>query len=154
MAADANRAVATNRRARFNFHILETFEAGLVLRGSEIKSIRDGQINIAEAYVQIRDGEAWLHNAHVAPYKAAGVYGQHDPVRSRKLLLKKAEIARIGSEVDRQRLTVVPLRVYIKNRVAKVQIGLARGKRQADRRETIRRRDTEREIARAMRSRT
>lgn len=153
MAQKANNdsTIATNRRARFNYEILDTFEAGIVLTGSEIKSLRARHMTIAEGYVQIRDGEAWLHNANIAQYPAAGPFGQHETTRSRKLLLKKKEIAHIEREMQKARLTIVPLRVYIKGRVAKVLIGLGRGKRQVDRRETIKRRDADREIGRAMR---
>ena len=150
-AKASDSTIATNRRARFNYEILDTFEAGIVLTGSEIKSVRARHVTISEAYVQVRNGEAWLHNAHIAPYPAAGPFGQHEPTRSRKLLLKKKEIAQIEREMQKARLTIVPLRLYIKGRVAKVLIGLGRGKRQVDRRETIKRRDADREIGRAMR---
>lgn len=145
--------MATNRRARFNYSILETFEAGIVLTGSEIKSVRAGHANIAEAYVQVRDGQAWLHNAHISHYLAAGPMDQHEPTRARKLLLHKEQIRKIALEIQRQQLTVVPLRVYIKGRVAKVEIALAKGKRQVDRRETIKKRDAAREMSRAMKTR-
>jgi SsrA-binding protein len=151
--SDPQRSLATNRRARYDYFINETFEAGLVLRGSEIKSAREGRINIAEGYVYLRDGEAWLENAHIAQYVPAGVHGQHDPIRPRKLLLSKKQIRYLDEQVHRDGQTVVPLKVYIKNRVAKLQIGLARGKRQRDRRNTIRERDAKREMDRAVRSR-
>lgn len=151
--SDTQRALATNRRARYNYFINETFEAGMVLLGSEIKSAREGRINIAEGYVYIKNGEAWLENANIAPYAPAGVHGQHDPVRPRKLLLSKKQLRYLDEQVHRDRLTVVPLKVYIKNRVAKLLIGLAKGKRQVDRRNTIKERDAKREIDRAMRSR-
>lgn len=146
--------IATNRRARFDYEILETFEAGMVLTGSEIKSVRASHMTIAEGYVQVRNGEAWLHSANIAPYAAAGDFDQHDPIRTRKLLLKKKEIAHIEREMQKARLTIVPLKVYIKGRRAKMLIGLGRGKRQVDRRETIKRRDADREIGRAMRVKT
>ena len=150
--SDSQRALATNRRARYDYFINETFEAGMVLLGSEIKSAREGRINIAEGYVYIKDGESWLENANIAAYAPAGEHGQHDPVRPRKLLLKKKQISYLGDQVPRDGLTVVPLKVYIKNRVAKLLIGLAKGKRQIDRRNTIKERDAKREIDRAMRS--
>ena len=150
--SDSQRALATNRRARYDYFINETFEAGMVLLGSEIKSAREGRINIAEGYVYIKDGEAWLENDNIAAYAPAGEHGQHDPVRPRKLLLKKKQISYLGDQVHRDGLTVVPLKVYIKNRVAKLLIGLAKGKRQVDRRNTIKERDAKREIDRAMRS--
>lgn len=143
--------IATNRRARFNYAILETFEAGMVLTGSEIKSVRARHMTIAEGYVQVRNGEAWLHSANIAPYAAAGEYDQHDPIRVRKLLLKKKEIVHIQREMQKARLTIVPLKVYIKGRRAKMLIGLGKGKNQVDRRETIKQRDSDREIGRAMR---
>ena len=149
----SQRALATNRRARYDYFISETFEAGMVLLGSEIKSAREGRINIAEGYVYIKDGEAWLENANIAPYGPAGEHGQHDPTRPRKLLLKKKQLNYLDEQVHRDGLTVIPLKVYIKNRVAKLLIGLAKGKRQVDRRNTIRERDAKREIDRAMRTR-
>ncbi|MCZ6539127.1 MAG: SsrA-binding protein SmpB [Chloroflexi bacterium] len=152
--SDSQRALATNRRARYNYFINETFEAGMVLLGSEIKSAREGRINIAEGYVYIKNGEAWLENANIAQYAPAGVHGQHDPTRPRKLLLKKKQLKYLDEQVHRDGQTVIPLKVYIKNRVAKLLIGLAKGKRQVDRRNTIKERDAKREIDRAMRSRT
>ena len=147
------RALATNRRARYDYFIKETFEAGMVLLGSEIKSARAGRINIAEGYVYIKSGEAWLENANIAAYAPAGERGQHDPTRSRKLLLNKKQLNYLDDQVHRDGQTLVPLKVYIKNRVAKLLIGLAKGKRQVDRRNTIKERDAKREIERAMRSR-
>ncbi len=153
MPESASSAITTNRRARYDYEILETFEAGIVLTGSEIKSIRQGRVNIREAYAQVKNGEMWLYNAHISPYNAAGPFGQHDPVRPRKLLLHRSQIARIGFEVDRQRITLVPLRLYISRRRAKVELALAKGKRQYDRRETIKQRDAKREMDRALKSR-
>jgi SsrA-binding protein len=146
--------ISTNRRARFNYEILETFEAGIVLTGSEIKSVRARHVNIAEAYVQVRNGEAWMHNANIAQYPAAGPFGQHETTRPRKLLLHRKQLREIQDQVNRQRLSVIPLRMYIKGRVAKVLIGLGRGKTQVDRRETIKQRDAQREMSRAMRVKT
>ena len=151
--SDPQRSLATNRRARYNYFINETFEAGLVLRGSEIKSAREGRINIAEGYVYVTNGEAWLENAHIAQYAPAGAHGQHDPTRPRKLLLSKKQIRHLDEQVHRDGQTVVPLKVYIRNRVAKLQIGLAKGKHQRDRRNTIKERDAKREMDRAVRSR-
>ncbi len=143
--------MATNRRVRFDYHLLDDFEAGLVLRGSEIKSIRDGKIDISNAFVRVSDGEAWLMNAYIAPYEAAGVWSQHDPLRERKLLLHRREIEFLQSRVEQDRLTIIVQRIYIARGVAKAAISLARGKRHEDRRETIKRRDQERDIARALR---
>jgi SsrA-binding protein len=149
---DTQRALATNRRARYDYFINETFEAGMVLLGSEIKSAREGRINIAEGYVYIKNGEAWLENANIAAYAPAGQNGQHDPVRPRKLLLKKKQLEYLDDQIHRDGQTVVPLKVYIKNRVAKLLVGVAKGKRQVDRRNTIKERDAKREMDRAIRS--
>ena len=143
--------MATNRRVRYDYHLLDDFEAGLVLKGSEIKSIRDAKVDISNAYVRISDGEAWLVNAYIAPYEAAGVWTQHEPLRERKLLLHRKEIEFLRGRVEQQGLTIVVQRIYIVRGVAKVAISLARGKRHEDRREAIRRRDQERDMARAMR---
>ena len=143
--------MATNRRVRFDYHLLDDFEAGIVLKGSEIKSIRDAKVDISNAYVRVSDGEAWLVNAYIARYEAAGVWVQHEPLRERKLLLHRKEIDFLQGRVEQQGLTIVVQRVYIVRGVAKVAISLARGKRHEDRREAIRRRDQEREMARAMR---
>ncbi len=143
--------MATNRRVRFDYHLLDDFEAGLVLRGSEIKSIRNAKVDISNAYVRITDGEAWLVNAYIAPYEAAGVWTQHEPLRDRKLLLHRKEIEYLQGRVEQQGLTIVVQRIYIVRGVAKVAISLARGKTYGDRRDTIRRRDQERDMARAMR---
>ncbi len=142
---------ATNRRVRFDYHLLDDFEAGIVLKGSEIKSIRDAKVDISNAYVRISDDEAWLMNAYIAPYEAAGVWTQHEPLRERKLLLRRKEIEFLRGRVEQQGLTIVVQRVYIVRGVAKVAISLARGKTHGDRRESIRRRDQERDMARAMR---
>jgi SsrA-binding protein len=149
---DTQRALATNRRARYDYFIKETFEAGMVLLGSEIKSAREGRINIAEGYVYIKDGEAWLENANIAAYGPAGADGQHEATRPRKLLLKKKQLAYLDDQSHRDGQTIVPLKVYIKNRVAKLLIGVGKGKRQIDRRNTIKERDAKREMDRAIRS--
>ncbi len=143
--------MATNRRVRYDYHLLDDFEAGLALKGSEIKSIRDGKIDVSNAYVRVTNGEAWLMNAYIAPYQAAGVWSQHEPMRERKLLLHRREIEFLRSRVEQERLTIVVQRIYIARGVAKAAISLARGKRHEDRRETIKRRDQDRDIARAMR---
>ena len=143
--------MATNRRVRYDYHLLDDFEAGLALKGSEIKSIRDGKIDVSNAYVRVTNGEAWLMNAYIAPYQAAGVWSQHEPLRERKLLLHRREIEFLRSRVEQERLTIVVQRIYIARGVAKAAISLARGKRHEDHRETIKRRDQDRDIARAMR---
>jgi SsrA-binding protein len=149
---DTQRALSTNRRARYDYFINETFEAGMVLLGSEIKSAREGRMSIAEGYVYIKNGEAWLENAHIPQYAPAGEHGQHDPTRSRKLLLKKKQLDHLYDQANRDGQTIVPLKVYVKNRVAKLLVGVGKGKRQVDRRNTIKTRDAKREMDRAIRS--
>lgn len=146
---DANRTIARNRKAFHDYHIGETLEAGIVLQGSEIKSIRAGNVNLQDSYVTFRNGEAWLVGAHIAGYHQAS-YQDHDPRRDRKLLLHKREIARLRSQVEQRGYTCVPTRLYLKNNRAKVEIALAKGKRQYDKRHAIRERETNREIERAM----
>ncbi len=144
--------VARNRKARFEYHILETFEAGLVLKGSEIKSIRAGQVSLQEAYVHTNGKEAWLVGAHIAPYEQAGSFN-HDPDRERKLLLHQREIHKLWDEVRIKGMTIIPIKMYLKEGRAKVEIGLAKGKRQYDKRESIKKRDLAREEARRNRRR-
>jgi len=146
------RAIATNRRARFEYEILDTWEAGIALLGPEVKALRTGKANLSDSYATVRRGEAFLVNVHISPYDKAG-RDNPDPRRERKLLLHRREIARIRSAVAEKGLTLVPLKLYFKNGRAKVELGLARGKRMYDKRETIRRRDQEREIQRAVRGR-
>ncbi len=129
-------AIASNRRAFFDYEILDRREAGLVLTGTEIKSVRAGKVDLREAFARPLNGELWLMNAHIATYDPANI-NNHEPKRSRKLLLHKNEIAQLASEVAEKRLTIVPLRMYIKNHVAKVELALARGKRQYDKRRAI-----------------
>ncbi len=144
--------VARNRKARFNYHILETFEAGLALKGSEIKSIRAGQVSLQEAYVRTNGKEAWLVGAHVAPYEQAGLFN-HDPNRERKLLLHQREIHKLWDEVRIKGMTIIPIKMYLKEGRAKVEIGLAKGKRQYDKRESIKKRDLAREDSRRSKGR-
>ena len=146
------KVLARNRKASFDYHLLDQFEAGLVLKGSEIKAIRAGQISIKEAYVRTDGHEAWLVNAHIAPYDHAS-RDNHDPTRERKLLLHTKEIDKLWDEVKRKGLTIVPLRVYLKNGRAKLEIAVGRGKQQFDKRQSIKKRDTEREMQRALRER-
>jgi SsrA-binding protein len=156
MAKDENapniQSVARNRRASHEYHILETWEAGLVLQGTEVKSLRDGKANINDAFGIVKDGAVWLLNMHVSPYESRG-YAEHDPVRTRKLLLHQKEIRRLIGAVERQGLTLVPLEVYFKNGYAKVRLALAKGKQQHDKRQAVRERDAQREMARAIRTR-
>src|SRR5881394_2319738 len=146
------KSIARNKRARFDYHILETWEAGLVLTGTEVKSLRDGRANITDAYGTIRDGEAFLFNLHISPYERGG-YTNHEPTRTRKLLLHRKEIRRFIGAVEREGLTLIPLEIYFKKGVAKVALALGKGKKLHDKRETERQRDAEREIARASRTR-
>ena len=145
------KTVSTNRRAGFDYHILKTFEAGLALTGTEIKSIRDGHVSIREAYVRPDNGEMWLVGAHIAAYPPARV--NHEPTRSRKLLLHKREIRDLEREAATSGATIIPTRLYLKNGKAKLEIALARGKRKYDKRQTIAKREAERNIQRAMRRR-
>ena len=147
-----NRTISQNRKAFHDYSITETLEAGLALHGSEIKSIRAGRVNLRDSYVAFREGEAWLIGTHIAGYNEAS-YLDHDPVRDRKLLLHRREIQRLRAQVEQRGYTVVPTRLYLKNNRAKVEIGLAKGKHTYDKRESLRDRDTEREIEREIKER-
>lgn len=149
---DNVKIVATNRKAKFEYFLLETFEAGLSLQGSEIKSIRAGQISLTESYVQIDGKEAWLQDAHISPYEQANRFN-HDPLRPRRLLLHKKEIRHLWNAIRQKGMTVVPTRVYLKDGRAKVEIALARGKKAYDKRETIAKRDRQRDMERESRVR-
>ncbi|MEW5945700.1 MAG: SsrA-binding protein SmpB [bacterium] len=150
MKNDGLKVVATNRQARRNFEILETHEAGIALSGSEIKSVRKGKIVLRDGYVAVRRGELFLRGVHIAPYaQAAGFFG-HDPFRDRKLLMHRKEIDSLYGKVQRKGLTMVPLRVYIKRERAKLEIGLARGKKKFDKKRDIIERELKREADRAM----
>lgn len=141
------KVVATNRKASHEYFLLERFEAGLVLHGSEIKSIRAGQISLAEAYIHVDGHEAWLEDAHVAPYEQASIYN-HEPRRPRKLLLHRKEIQKLWIQVRQKGTTIVPLKVYLKDGRAKVEIAIAKGKKLYDKRQTIAKRDSQRELER------
>ena len=146
------KVVATNRKAKFEYFLIETFEAGLSLQGSEIKSIRAGQISLSEAYVQTDGREAWLLEAHIAPYEQANRLN-HNPLRPRRLLLHKKELRKLWNEVRQKGMTIIPTRIYLKSGRAKVEIALARGKKSYDKRATIAKRDRQREIERETRLR-
>lgn len=146
----ADRVVTTNRRALHEYFITETVEAGIALTGTEIKSIREGRISINEAYARITDGELWLIGAHISPY-SHGSYTNHDPDRPRKLLVHKSQIRELKAMVEQKGMTLIPLRVALRNGRAKVDIGVARGKKLWDKRAAAAERDASREIARAMR---
>ncbi|MGF1535410.1 MAG: SsrA-binding protein SmpB [Elainellaceae cyanobacterium] len=150
--AEGQKVVADNRQARYQYEILETFEAGLELLGTEVKSVREGRANLRDGYADIRDEEAWLHNVHVSPSKTASQYFNHEPRRPRKLLLHKQEIRKLIGKTEQQGLTLVPLKLYLQRGWIKVTIALARGKKLHDKRETLKRRQSDREIARAIKN--
>ncbi len=148
----AIKTIATNRKAYHNYHIEDSLEAGIALTGTEIKSIRAGRVSLGDAYVKPEDGELWLLNAHIARYEA-GSYQSHVPTRPRKLLLHRKQIDSLSSKVLERGFTLLPLRLYIKGNIAKVEIALARGKKLYDKRASIARREIEREIGRAIKRR-
>ena len=150
MPEKTEKDLAVNRRAYHDYFIDEKYEAGVMLTGTEVKSVRNGRANLRDGFVRIDNGEAWLENVHISPY-AEGNLMNHEPMRSRKLLLHRKEIASLIGKVKQNGYTLIPLRVYITRNRAKVEVGLARGKRQFDKREAIAERDAKREIARAMR---
>ncbi len=145
------RTLCTNRKARYDYHVEETYEAGIALLGSEVKSIREGRANLRDSYAAFRGGELFLYNCHVSPYAQASRFNA-EPLRPRKLLMRREEIQRLVGKVEEKGLTLVPLSLYLRGRLVKVGLALARGKKQYDRREDIKRREAEREMARAIRS--
>lgn len=147
---DSN-VLAQNKKARHDYTIVDTVEAGIVLTGTEIKSVRAARIQLKDGFAQIKNGEAWLVNVHIAPFEQGNIWNQ-DPERTRKLLLKKREIDRLANELKGSGMTLVPLKVYLKNGFAKVLIGLAKGKHDYDKRESIKRREQDRDIKRVMKS--
>ncbi len=147
------KVVATNRRARRDFEILDEYEAGLVLVGSEVKSLRESNVTLTESYARMADGELWLQSLHIAPYSHAGGNAGHDPDRPKKLLLHRGELNRIRARLEQDRLTMIPLSLYFKQGRAKVLIGLARGRRRADKRQAIAEQDARHEMGRAAKSR-
>ncbi len=149
----AQRIVADNRKAFFDYHVLETLEAGVALLGTEIKAIREGRVNLRDSYARLENGEIWLLNVHISPYSHSG-YAHHDERRQRKLLLHKHEIMKLAGRVQEKGLTIVPLQLYFKGGRLKVELGLAKGKQAPDKRETIRRRETDRETRAAIKSRS
>jgi SsrA-binding protein len=146
------RVVATNRRARFEYHVEETYEAGLVLTGTEVKALRAGRASLGDAFARIEKGEVWLHHLHIPPYEAGNIFN-HDPLRTRKLLLHRTEIRRLFGKASTRGYTLIPLRLYFKRGVAKVELAVARGKRQYDKRAAIEERDARRRMERAVRRR-
>ncbi len=146
----AEKTIAVNRKARHDYHIEDTVEAGLVLTGTEIKSIRLGRVSLQDSYAQVKDGEMWLYNLHIAPYEQAG-YETHDPRRPRKLLLHRRQIKQFAMDVQAKGYTLVPLRLYLRDNRAKIELALAKGKKIYDKREAIAERDARREMDRATR---
>jgi SsrA-binding protein len=147
------KTVATNREAYFNYYIVETYECGVALTGTEVKSIREGRCNLKDSYGVIRAGEAWLFNAHISPY-THGHRDNHEPTRTRKLLLHKAEIEKLASKAQEKGLTLVPTKMYFKNGRIKIELGVAKGKKLYDKRETERKREADREARAAVKERS
>ena len=150
MTSSHKKIVAENRKARYNYFIEDTFEAGMVLTGTEVKSMRLGKVNLKDSYANIKNGEVWIHQMHIGPYPFA-YYGNHEPLRKRKLLLHKHEIRRLYGKTKERGRTLVPLKVYFKSGKAKIVIALARGKHSYDKRDAIRQRDQKRDLDRSRR---
>ncbi len=147
-AGDQTQVVVRNRKARHEYHVLETWEAGIVLRGTEVKSLRQGRANLQDAFARVDGSELWLHNLHISPYEAGNRFN-HDPLRTRKLLLHRNQIRKLIGQVEQQGLTLVPLEIYFRRGIAKVSLALVKGKKLHDKREDLRRREHEREMERA-----
>ncbi|MFO7820083.1 MAG: SsrA-binding protein SmpB [Halanaerobacter sp.] len=153
MTSDNIKVVARNRKARHDYHIDETYEAGIKLQGTEVKSIRQHKINLKDGFALIRDGEIFLHNVHISPYKQGNRYN-HDPERKRKLLLHKRQIKSLIGKTQREGYTLIPLKVYLKHGLVKIELGLAKGKDKHDKREDIKKKTAQREMERALKDRT
>lgn len=151
-AKEGEKLIAENRRARFDYHVEDSVEAGLMLMGSEVKSLRDGKVNLSDSYGLPKNGELYLLNAHIGPFKAAAIFG-HEPLRARKLLLHREQIDKWTTKVNERGYSIIPLRLYFKNGRAKVLLGLCTGKKHEDRRQDIKERETRREMDRAIRRR-
>ena len=147
------RLIADNRKARHDYQLFETFEAGIVLLGTEVKAIREGRVNLKDSYGRVENGEVFLHNVHISPYSHRG-YAEHEPLRRRKLLLNRGEIRKLIGKILERGFTLVPVRMYFKNGRVKVAISVAKGKRSYDKRETIRRREIDRETRAVVKERT
>lgn len=148
----AQTTLADNRKAHHDYHLLETFEAGMVLLGTEVKAIREGRVNLRDSYARVEDGEVFIYNVHISPYSHRG-YAEHDPLRRRKLLLHRDEIRKLIGKTVEKGMTLVPVRMYLKNGRVKVAVSLAKGKKEYDKRETIKRREADRESRAAIKSR-
>lgn len=144
------RVIASNRRARYDYSILDTIEAGIVLQGSEVKAIREGQVRLADAYARVINGSVWLDGVHIPPYQFAHGIGAHDPDRARKLLLNRREIDKLAARVNQEHVSMVPLALYFRNGRVKVELGIGHGRKRTDKRNTLAERDSQREIQRAM----
>lgn len=151
--SEAVKIVSDNRQARFQYEILETHETGIELAGTEVKSIRDGKVNLRDGFALIRNGEVFLHNVHISPHQTASQVFNHDPTRTRKLLLRRDEIRKLIGKVEQQGLTLVPLKMYLKRGWVKVDLALVRGKKLHDKREDLKRKQDRRDIERAMKNR-
>lgn len=149
----AEKIIATNRQARYNYTILESFEAGIELKGTEVKSLRTGQANLKDSFARVENGELFLYNMHIAPYEFGNI-ANVDSIRPRKLLLHKNQIRRLIGELSSKQVTLIPLKLYFKQGIAKVELGLAKGKKLYDKRETVQRREAEREMRRIARGKT
>lgn len=149
---ESQRMIAHNRRARFEYHIEETYEAGLALTGTEVKSLRAGRASIQEAFARVEHGEVWLYHLHIPPYEAGSIFN-HDPLRTRKLLLHRSEVRRLYGRTQQKGYTLIPLRLYFRRGVAKIELGVARGKKQYDKRAAIAQREADRRIQKAVRQR-
>ena len=147
----AQKIIAENRKASHDYHLLETFEAGVALLGTEVKSIREGRVNLRDSFARVDDGELWVHNIHISPYSHRG-YADHEALRRRKLLLHAEEIRKLIGKVEEKGMTLVPVRMYFKNGRVKIAISLAKGKRDYDKRETIKRREADRETRAAIKA--
>jgi SsrA-binding protein len=148
----AQKILAENRKAFHDYHLLETFEAGMVLLGTEVKAIREGRINLRDSFARIEDGEIYVYNVHISPYSHRG-YAEHEPLRRRKLLLHRSEIRKLVGKTVERGMTLVPVRMYFKNRRVKMAVALAKGKKSWDKRETIKRREADRETRAAIKAR-
>jgi len=150
--ADGIKVIAENRKAFHDYFVEQRYEAGIILTGTEIKSIRAGKVNLKDSYADIQDGEVWLNQMHISPYEQGNRFN-HDPLRKRKLLLHKAEIAKLAGKVQQQGMTLIPLKIYLKQGLAKIELGLCKGKKIYDKREDLAKRDAKRQMERELRER-
>lgn len=149
--SEEQKIIVTNRRARFEYHVLDSLETGIALKGTEVKSAREGKVNLQDAYAAIENGELFLYNMHISPFEKGNIFN-HEPLRVRKLLASKREIRKLAESVNEKGLTLIPLQLYFKNRYLKVLLGICKGKKQYDKREAIKERDSKREIDRRMKA--